>query len=375
MSERHSFGVEPITCHAWNHDKTQLALSLNNQDVHIYEQNKVTNEWKLMHTLSQHELRVTGIDWAPRTNQIVTCSVDRNAYVWRLDSDGKWKPFLAMLRINRAATCVRWSPEENKFAAGTGARLISVSYFEKQNNWWLSKHIKKPIKSTVSCLDWHPNNMLLVVGTSDFKVKVYSVYIKDIEDPAPATSWGSKHVFGTPLAEFHNSSFGGGWVHSVAFSGDGNRICWVAHNSSINIADASNGNISVTSLKTQFLPFNNCMWVRPDSILVAGYSCCPLLFSVNAKNSITFVCKLDSSQKKESGGISAMRKFQSLDRQAKVEVNTSLETIHQNAITCTKIFSGVNGNVAKFSTSGLDGQLVIWDLNLLESSMQNMKIS
>lgn len=68
---------------------------------------------------------------------------------------------------------------------------------------------------------------------------------------------------------FVMSLFAGGWVHSVAFSGDGNRICWVAHNSSINIADASNGNISVTSLKTQFLPFNNCMWVRPDSILVA----------------------------------------------------------------------------------------------------------
>lgn len=72
-----------------------------------------------------------------------------------------------------------------------------------------------------------------------------------------------------------------------------------------------------------------------------------------------------------------MRKFQSLDRQAKVEVNTSLETIHQNAITCTKIFSGVNGNVAKFSTSGLDGQLVIWDLNvrILFSVMREEKLS
>ena len=29
---------------------------------------------------------------------------------------------LVLLRINRAATCVRWSPEENKFAVGSGAR-------------------------------------------------------------------------------------------------------------------------------------------------------------------------------------------------------------------------------------------------------------
>ena len=33
-------------------------------------------------------------------------------------SDGKWKHTLVLLRINRAATCVRWSPQENKFAVG-----------------------------------------------------------------------------------------------------------------------------------------------------------------------------------------------------------------------------------------------------------------
>ena len=44
-------------------------------------------------------------------------------------------------RINRAATCVKWSPEENKFAVGSGARLISVCYFE-QVEW--AKKPKNP---------------------------------------------------------------------------------------------------------------------------------------------------------------------------------------------------------------------------------------
>lgn len=35
---------------------------------------------------------------------------DRNAYVWTF-SDGKWKPTLVILRINRAATFVKWSPQ------------------------------------------------------------------------------------------------------------------------------------------------------------------------------------------------------------------------------------------------------------------------
>ena len=58
----------------------------------------------------QHSSRVCGIDWAPVSNQIVTCGQDRNAYVWK--HDGKeWKPTLVLLRINRAATCVKWSPD------------------------------------------------------------------------------------------------------------------------------------------------------------------------------------------------------------------------------------------------------------------------
>ena len=41
---------------------------------------------------------------------ICNLSKDRNAYVWTLQ-DGKWKPTLVILRINRAATCVKWSPK------------------------------------------------------------------------------------------------------------------------------------------------------------------------------------------------------------------------------------------------------------------------
>jgi actin related protein 2/3 complex subunit 1A/1B len=70
---------------------------------------------------------VTCIDWAPNSNRIVTASQDRNAYVWQQASDpltGRtvWKPTLVLLRINRAATFVRWSPLEDKFAVASGAR-------------------------------------------------------------------------------------------------------------------------------------------------------------------------------------------------------------------------------------------------------------
>jgi actin related protein 2/3 complex subunit 1A/1B len=110
-----------------------------------------------------------------------------------------------LLRINRAATCVKWSPEENKFAVGSGARLISVCYFEHENDWWVAKHIKKPIRSTITTIDWHPNNVLLAAGSSGFKVRVYSAYVKDIEGKPSATPWGNKMPFAHLLAEFSNS--------------------------------------------------------------------------------------------------------------------------------------------------------------------------
>lgn len=78
---------------------------------------------------------VLGIDWAPKSDRIVTCGADRNAYVWS-QKEGVWKPTLVILRINRAATFVKWSPLENKFAVGSGARLISVCYFESENDWY-----------------------------------------------------------------------------------------------------------------------------------------------------------------------------------------------------------------------------------------------
>ncbi|KAG8224602.1 hypothetical protein J437_LFUL009182 [Ladona fulva] len=343
MVERFSFGVSPITCHAWNKDRTQIALSPNNHEVHIYGKSDLGSgsyEWQLLDILNQHDLRVTGIDWAPKTNRIVTCAVDRNAYVWTQGEDDKWKPTLVLLRINRAATCVKWSPLENKFAVGSGARLISVCYFESENDWWVSKHIKKPIRSTVTAIDWHPNNFLLAAGSADFKVRIFSAFIKDIEDSPSASPWGTKASLGALLAEFSNSPGGGGWVHGVAFSGDGNKLAWVGHDSSITIVDATKKEANAhvpKKMRTAFLPFLDCIWVGPDSLVAA------MLYQISFH--------------------SAMRKFQSLDRQARVETSdTTLDTLHQNAITCLRVHSGTATEVVKICTSALDGQIVIWDL-------------
>lgn len=67
---------------------------------------------------------------------------------------------------------------------------------------WVSKHLKKPIRSTVLTVDWHPENILLAAGSSDMKARVFSAWIKGIDAKASNPVWGEKLPFGTVCAEF-----------------------------------------------------------------------------------------------------------------------------------------------------------------------------
>ncbi|KAK3089296.1 hypothetical protein FSP39_002469, partial [Pinctada imbricata] len=365
----HSFGIEPITVHAWNSNRTEIALSPNNSDVKIYK--KVPNDYIEVATLTEHGQHVTGIDWAPTKNRIVTCGADRNAYVWE-PKNGEWKPHLVILRINRAATCVRWSPKEDKFAVGSGSRVISICYFEEENNWWVSKHIKKPIRSTVTCLDWHPNNILVGAGSSDFKARVFSAYIKEIESKPSATSWGAKMPFGNMMQEISNG--GGGWVHDISFSPSGDRMAWVGHDSSISVVDAAN-DCKVTVVKGSFLPFMSLTWVTANSIVAVGYDNNPKLLTYSDDGKLTVNTDLDKPQEKEVGTMSAMNRFKNLEKKATTEDSTSLKTKHQNTITQVSIYAGDKSNCTKFCTTGRDGQMIIWDFKSLEQSIAGLKIA
>lgn len=68
--------------------------------------------------------------------------------------------------------------------------------------------------------------------------RVFSTYIKDIEEKPGPTVWGSKMPFGEVLLEHKDC---GGWVHSVSFSPSGDHLAWVAHNSSLSVADGAQG--------------------------------------------------------------------------------------------------------------------------------------
>ncbi|KAI4584864.1 hypothetical protein MJG53_006398 [Ovis ammon polii x Ovis aries] len=329
----HQFLLEPITCHAWNRDRTQIALSPNNHEVHIYKKNG--GQWVKAHELKEHNGHITGIDWAPKSDRIVTCGADRNAYVWS-QKDGVWKPTLVILRINRAATFVKWSPLENS-------------------------------------LDWHPNNVLLAAGSCDFICRVFSAYIKEVDEKPASTPWGSKTPFGQLMSEFGGSGTGG-WVHGVSFSASGSRLAWVSHDSTVSVADASKS-VQVSTLKTEFLPLLSVSFVSENSVVAAGHDCCPMLFNYDDRGCLTFVSKLDIPKQSIQRNMSAMERFRNMDKRATAEDrNTALETLHQNSITQVSIYEVDKQDCRKFCTTGIDRAMTIWDFKTLESSIQGLRI-
>lgn len=338
----------PITAMAFNADCSQLAVALADTNVEIYQnENK---KWNKTHTFTDHTSRVTGIDWAPNTNRIVTASADRNAYVWEM-KDGSWQPMLVLLRIPRAATTVKWSPKEDKFAVGSSARLATVCYYEPTKAFaWVSRHIKKPIRSTVSCLSWHPNNIILAVGSTDTTCRIYSAYVRDIEDKPEPNEWGSKLPFSTLLAEFKLSA----WCSGLCFSPSGTQLAIVAHNSSISVATA--GEDQLTTHYGKQLPFTCVEWVSGNQLVAAGHD--RSVFAFSTAGGIT--CQgYHCGKKASTGGISAADKFRGLDSRGATE-RASIPTAHIAPICDLKITVGQRGNVQAFATASGDGKIFFW---------------
>ncbi|KAI1726979.1 actin-related protein 2/3 complex subunit 1A [Ditylenchus destructor] len=358
-------GIGPISCHSWNKDKTQLAASASNNIIHIFER-QTNGSWKEIHVLKEHDLLITGLDWASNTNRIVSCSQDKNAFVWTFDiATNVWKPELVLVRSNRAATSVKWSPLENKFAVASGARLVAICSYEKENDWWVSKQIKKPIRSTVTSIDWHPNNVLIAVGSCDFKVRVFSAFVKEVDEKPAPNPWGSKMPFGELMKEYSSL----GWIHDVAFSPSGCKLAWVSHDSTIALVDKADNQPPPEPIvcRMNCLPFTTLRWTSENNIIAAGHDCSPMLFSYENR-AIKLTSKLDvpAENKNGTGVNSAFQMFRNFDRNAAgtnaANGVSAPKTLHQNAIAQIQPHTGKADNITKFSTCGIDGLVALWDL-------------
>lgn len=118
-----SFGVSPISTHSWNAEGDHIAIAKNQKEVEIYKSTgSGANRWTTSAVLDQHDLRVTGIDWAPKTNRIVTCSADRNAYVWNKEVSSRLS-----IVCNRIALLIVRSDRDSRTELGSTLWCCSAS--------------------------------------------------------------------------------------------------------------------------------------------------------------------------------------------------------------------------------------------------------
>ncbi|XP_062220734.1 actin-related protein 2/3 complex subunit 1B-like [Phragmites australis] len=360
----HQF-AECITCHAWSPDQSMIAFCPNNNEVHIYK--FFTDKWEKLHVLSKHDQIVSGIDWSRSSNKIVTVSHDRNSYVWTQEGSD-WVPTLVILKLNRAALCVQWSPKENKFAVGSGAKSVCICYYEQENNWWISKVIRKRHESSVTSLAWHPNNIYLATTSTDGKCRVFSTFIKGVDTRVSQSNTLANSKFGEQIAQLDLSST---WTFGVKWSPSGKTLAYAGHNSMIYFIDDVETSPAAQNLALRDLPLRDVLFASECMLIGVGFDCNPMIFAADETGLWSFVRFLDErkvtpSTSKASQLSEALGKLYGQSKQGTsdtVEPTKPRGGAHENCITCiVPLQKGSQSTIKRFSTSGLDGKIVLWDL-------------
>lgn len=359
----HQF-AQCITCHAWSPDQTMVAICPNNTEVHIYMFSQ--DKWEKVHVLYKHDQIISAIDWSARSNKIVTVSHDRNSYVWNKEAS-EWVPTLVILRLNRAALCVQWSPKENKFAVGSGAKTVCICYYEQENNWWVSKLIRKKHNSSVTSVAWHPDNIFLATTSTDGKCRVFSTFIKGVDTRDTGKSSSQDMKFGEQICQLDLSIT---WSFGVKWSPSGNTLAYTGHNSTIYFVEDVLTSPCAQNVAFRDLPLRDVLFVSERMVIGVGFDCNPMVFTKDDSGLWSFSKFLDERKTTQSSskyGSQLSGAFGKLYGQSKYGGSSDTSKprggAHENCITCiVPLKKAGDMTVKRFSTSGLDGKVVTWEL-------------
>lgn len=149
------------------------------------------------------------------------------------------------------------------------------------------------------------------------------------------------------------------------------------HDSTVTIVYPGQATFSV---KSPSLPYVSLCWTSEDALVAAGHDCQPVLFSGTASG-WRAVGSLDDTTAPKSAGAgraspvgrlnsAAFATFRNADMRGQSSLGMpgaggeiELPTVHQNTITSVRAYAGSPGQVAKLSTSGVDGKLVVWNVS------------
>ena len=441
-----------------------LAVCPNSPELHLYANclDPDPANWRKVRVLRQHDLVISGVDWSAATNRIVTCSHDRSAFVWNLVEGEEaaalqakqlvepaaaggggggagagvpamagvvraavsaakagggsnaaaaaaasarpsaWKPQVVVLNIPRAALDVKWSPDGQKFAVASSAKVVMVCSFDAANDWWISKPSKKH-KSTALAVAFHPNGQLLASVATDYRCRVISAFLEDVDTGGPdGAQFGGAALpeVGEVVAEFEVTR---AWLNDCAWSPSGASLAFVGHDSLLHVvsypaaggggggagAAGGDGEPIVQSIKCPTLPGMRVLFLSESLLVTCGHGMNPELFlrgapaADGAPPAWGFACYLDrrgasadaakakaaaaGAAGAASGWASARAMFASKVNKGQAAGSGAEDpwTRHTNAITYLQPYRAAATAAPAtraFSTSGVDGRVVVWDL-------------
>jgi len=178
------------------------------------------------------------------------------------------------------------------------------------------------------------------------------------------------------LAEFDQAK---AWVQAVAWAPSGFRIAFSGHGSSMHFVQLLAGSQPVVqSVILDKLPYLECSFLSDDVVVAAGFEYAPHIFAVtggtDSEPAWTFVDTADKAEKKAEAPKAAGSAFAASHAKFAAAVvkgqtgetkivEKTIDTIHKNNINCMQVFYPADSKPATtFSTSGLDGRVVFWDL-------------
>ena len=260
------FLLEGISCVAFNKDFTQVALSKKDNLIYIYSIKDIMkpDTWKLLYTLDSHFQYISGLDWCPATNRLLSCSYDKTSFVWEF-SDKKWNPNNVVATTKLGYLCCKWNKRGDKFCEGTSAKQLLIGYFNKKSNWWMGVNIKAHKSSVVTC-EIDPTSLFVLSGSTDLRIYVSSCYLPEVDDQFLNNSTKPlAQKFGQVIYEFKTNC----WVNSVAWLPSGNLGIVAGQDATISVINYSEQKSDV--IRCKHSPATSLIPISDTSFLAICY--------------------------------------------------------------------------------------------------------
>lgn len=362
----------PITCHAWNQDNTMLAMCPNTSDLLIY---KVTGKkFELLYTLTEHTQVISSVDWCYVNNKIVTCSHDRNAYVWTFNEKAKtWTPELVILRLKRAATYVRWAPDASKFLVATGTNKVRICTYDQGENMWKSRTINHNKPTGLVC-ELMPDGVHFIVSSTDRRTYYLTMDEDEAAEKAKEGAKKDKKGKADKKPIYTIDSFQAqGWANCCAVSPSGKWMAYSSQDAYIRFVKKEELNVDkppMHTLNINGLPLLSMAFLSETCLIGAGFDCQPRLFYLDGDNwtdlgLIDTQAMRDSNTGAAKGGLAS--KMAAFGGKQSAAAGPA-QTIHNN------IILGLRVRKDAFTTCANDGRIGVWPFEALKKNFSGKKL-